>query len=131
MEGTLKVDPGIIALHESAPKAKRVVTELIERSNQMEAEAERKRKRDSGEQEDDQSSVAATEVVESEEDVAPSKNKFAVAAASTGVPRAEGDETIDTPKDKAIQPASGTMDTIDSEGAVSGDDDNVPTDIVA
>ena len=39
MEGTLKVDPGIIALHTSAPKAKQVVTELIERSNQMEAEA--------------------------------------------------------------------------------------------
>ena len=96
----------------------------------MEAEAERQRKKDNGEQYDDQASVTATEVVESEEDVAPARNKFAEAAALTGVSRAEGDEAVDTPKDKAIVPASGTMDTIDSDGAVSGDDDNVPTNIV-
>ena len=130
MEGTLKVDPGIIALHTSAPKAKKVVTELIERSNQMEAEAERKRKRDSGEQEDGESSAGATEIVESEEEATPAQNKFASAAASSGVPRAGDDEILDTPKDKVMQPASGTVDTIDSDGAISGDDDNVPTDIV-
>ena len=130
LEGTLTVDPSIVAMHASAAKAKQTASELVDKLHKMDAEAERKRKQEEGDDGDDKSSSEKEKRVESDEEPAAKPNRFASMAASSGVARVGTDEILDTPKDKVMQPASWTVDTVDSDGMNSGDDSNIPTDIV-
>ena len=68
--------------------------------------------------------------MEDDEEPAAKPNRFASMAASSGVVRVGTDEILDTPKDKVMQAASWTVETVDSDGMNSGDDSNIPTDVV-